>query len=490
MKSWFDKLLNPPSKPTTSSAPVFFTNTLTGKKSIFSSLKAGQVLMYSCGPTVYSKQHIGNLKAPLFADLVARVLTQAGYRVRRTINITDVGHLVSDGDEGEDKMEMGAKREGKSAHDIAEHYGTMFISDLNDLHIDIHSITFPRATEYIKEQIEMIKILESKELTYRTNDGIYFDTSRFPAYGKLGGVDLMRKEAALAGLASRIGENKEKKHPADFALWKFSPAGGKRLQEWPSPWGMGFPGWHIECSAMIRTILGPEIDIHTGGMDHIPVHHNNEIAQSESANGRALARYWLHEAFVNIENEKISKSLGNDIYLSDVVERGYHPLSLRYFFLQAHYRSPMNFTWEALGAANEALSRLWKLTREAKESAKGRALPSDTSRKVIAHLRDDLSTPVALALVWEALKDDDLDPPQVWGVIVAAEPVLGLMLTNPPRITHSPIPEDIQTLARERDIAREAKDFARSDEIRIHIEHRGYRVEDTPSGTVVVRKPG
>ena len=488
--SWLKRLLNPPSKPTNSSAPVFFTNTLSGKKEIFSPLKAAQVRMYSCGPTVYSKQHIGNLKAPLFADLVARVLDAAGYRVRRVMNITDVGHLVSNADEGEDKMEVGARREGVSANTIAERYGVQFIEDIQKIGLDVHAITFPRATEYIKEQIEMIQVLETKGFTYRTSDGIYFDTEKFNGYGKLGGIDLMRKEAALAGLASRIGENKEKRHPADFALWKFSNPKDKRLQEWSSPWGMGFPGWHIECSAMIRALLGTEIDIHTGGMDHIPVHHNNEIAQSESANDKPLARYWLHEAFVNIESEKISKSLGNDIYLSDIEERGYHPLSLRYFFLQAHYRSPMNFTWEALGAANEALHRLWKLAREAKEAAKGRALPSDTSRRVIAHLRDDLSTPAALALVWEAIKDEDLDPPEVWGVITAAEPVLGLGLMNPPSPTAAVIPEEIQALARERDAARKEKDFARSDELRIHIEQRGYRVEDGENGTVVTRRPG
>lgn len=487
--SWLDRFLNPPSKPTLSSAPVFFTNTASGKKEIFSPLKSGQVLMYSCGPTVYSKQHIGNLKAPLFADLVARVLMSAGYRVRRVMNITDVGHLVSDGDDGEDKMEKGARREGKSVNEIAERYAIEFLKDISAIGLDVHALTFPRATDYIKEQIDMIKVLEAKGLTYQTSDGIYFDTQKFNGYGKLGGVDLMRKEAALAGLASRIGENKEKHHPADFALWKFSGT-KRRLQEWPSPWGIGFPGWHIECSAMIKALLGPEIDIHTGGMDHIPVHHNNEIAQSESANNRTLARYWLHEAFVNIESEKISKSLGNDIYLSDIEAKGYHPLALRYFFLQAHYRSPMNFTWEALAGAHEALQRLWKLSSEAKEAAKGRSLPSDTSRKVIAQLRDDLATPQALALVWEALKDEDLDAPQVWGVIEAAEPVLGLSLLNPPPIHAAPLPKELDALRKERDAARAAGDFARADELRIHIENGGYRVEDSIHGTIVTRRPG
>lgn len=488
--SWFSRRFTS-SKPTESSAPVFFTNTLGGRKEIFSPQKAGTVTMYSCGPTVYGKQHIGNLKAPLFADLVARVLAAAGYRVHRVINITDVGHLVSNGDEGEDKMEVGVRREGKSARDIAERYTSLFIDDLQALEVDVGTIAFPRATEFIKEQIEMIRALEAKGVTYRTSDGIYFDTSTFAGYGKLGGVaDAMRKEVALADLGRRIAENKEKRHPADFALWKFSPEGGGRLQEWGSPWGMGFPGWHLECSAMAKSLLGPTLDIHTGGMDHIPVHHNNEIAQSETVNDRPLSRFWLHEAFVTIKEEKISKSLGNDIYLSDIEERGYHPLALRYFFLQAHYRSPISFTWEALAASNEALQRLWKLVREAKEESRGRALPSDESRRMVALLRDDLGTPQALALLWETLKDEDLDPPQVWGVVVAAEAVLGLLLTHPPAPPRrEPVPPDIEALAKSRDAARGMKDFAKADELRMHIEKRGYRVEDGPSGTIVTPTP-
>ncbi len=494
--SWLTRLLKKKSVPTVSNAPVFFTNTASGKKEVFSSQRAGKVSMYSCGPTVYSKQHIGNLKAPLFADLVARVLASAGYRVHRVINITDVGHLVGDGDEGEDKMDKGARREGKSAREIAERYASLFLDDLHTLNVDISTITFPRATEYIKEQIEMIKTLEAKGVTYRTSDGIYFDVSRFPDYGRLGGVaDLMRKEAALAGLSSRIGENKEKKHPADFALWKFSTKDGNRLQEWGSPWGAGFPGWHIECSAMAKSLLGTTLDIHTGGMDHIPVHHNNEIAQSEVVNERPLARFWMHEAFVTMQEEKISKSLGNDIYLSDIIERGYHPLSLRYFFLQAHYRSPISFTWEALTASNEALHRLWKLVSEAKLAAKGRTQSTDESRKMVALLRDDLATPAALALLWECIKDEDLDPAEVWGVIAAAEPVLGLSLLNPPvsaprTLTGTDIPQEIQELLTKRELARQAREFAAADELRIHIENRGYHVEDSASGAIVTRRPG
>ncbi|HEX2792752.1 MAG TPA: hypothetical protein VHO23_03500, partial [Candidatus Paceibacterota bacterium] len=250
--SWLSRFLDRPSRPTSSNAALLFTNTLTGRKEVFSPQRAGLVSMYSCGPTVYAKQHIGNLKAPLFADLIARVLASAGYHVRRVINITDVGHLVADGDEGEDKMEKGARSEGTSVRDIAERYAGQFIADIRALNVDTDDILFPRATEYIKEQIDMIRALEAGDFTYPTADGIYFDTSRFPGYGKLGGMaDHIRKEAALAHLEHRIKENAEKRNPADFALWKFSPKGEQRLQEWQSPWGVGFPGWHIECSAMV-----------------------------------------------------------------------------------------------------------------------------------------------------------------------------------------------------------------------------------------------
>lgn len=493
--SWLSRFLNQPSRPTTSNAAILFTNTLTGKKEVFSPQRAGLVSMYSCGPTVYNRAHIGNLRAYVFSDLIARTLTASGYHVRRVINITDVGHLTGenegDADSGEDKMEKGARREGTSVRDIAERYTTLFMEDIALLNISTEDVLFPRATEYVKEQIDMIRALEVGDFTYATSDGIYFDTSRFPGYGKLGlKADHMRLEAAFASLEGRIKENKEKRHAADFALWKFSPKGEQRLQEWQSPWGPGFPGWHIECSAMVKAILGPTIDIHTGGMDHIPVHHNNEIAQSESLSHKPLARFWMHGAFLTIESEKISKSLGNSILVSEIVERGYHPLAYRYLLLQAHYRSPVNFSWESLAAANEALQRLWKLSRETKEAAKGREVPSDASRRMLALLRDDLATPQALALLWETIKDDDLDSEAVWGVIVTADSVLGLSLVLPPHATApAPLPADILALAQERDAARLKQDFARSDELRIHIEERGYRVDDAPSGTIVTPRP-
>ena len=496
----FSKGASEPSK----NQPIFFTNTLSGKKEVFIPLKPEQASMYSCGPTVYSKQHIGNLKAPLFSDLVARVLESNGYRVRRVINITDVGHLTGDNegdaDTGEDKMEVGAKREGRSAEDIASEYTKIFQDDIRAIGLDTNAILFPHATHYIPEQIAMVQALEKKGLTYRTHDGIYFDTAKFPGYGKLGGIpeDHIKSgdaqsvvdRIALAG-RGRIKANDEKRNPTDFALWKFSPAGVLRQQEWQSPWGRGFPGWHIECSAMSKALLGIELDIHTGGIDHIPVHHNNEIAQSESANGRPLARYWLHEAFVNIQDEKISKSVGNVVYLSDITERGYHPLALRYFFLQAHYRTPVSFTWEALAAANEALTRLWRLAREAKEAAKGIAVHGDSGERIRSALRDDVGTPRAIALLWEILRDEDISLKEIWGAVLAADEVLGLSLANPPHISRSveeSTPADVLQMVREREAARADKDFARADELRIHIEGRGYAVEDSADGPVIVRK--
>jgi cysteinyl-tRNA synthetase len=332
----------------------------------------------------------------------------------------------------------------------------------------------------------MVSELEKKGYAYKTTDGVYFDTSKFPNYGKLGGV----AEVKLMG-GARIKMDGGKKNLHDFALWRNAKPGD--LQQWPSPWGSGNPGWHIECSAMIRAVLGNEIDIHTGGMDHIPVHHNNEIAQSEAANGRPLARYWLHEAFININDEKISKSLGNEYFVSDVIAHGHHPLALRYFYYQASFRSPINFTWEALAAADEALTRLWRLAGTVLSEAKGKSADSDTARRMTALLRDDLSTPAAIALLWETLRGDTLSAREKVGVLEAADHVLGLMLLTPPEVggpvATEDLPEEVQMLILERDKARGARNFKVSDEIREELEYRGYRVDDTASGTVVTPEP-
>jgi cysteinyl-tRNA synthetase len=368
------------------------------------------------------------------------------------------------------------------------------------LNINTNEILFPRATQYIPEQIALIKILEQKGLTYRIADGVYFDTSKFHGYGKLGGIPVSHiKEGTAASLENRIqlaahariAANEQKRNPQDFALWKSSPMGmARRQQEWSSPWGMGFPGWHIECSAMSKALLGEQIDIHTGAMDLIPIHHNNEIAQSESASGRMFSRYWMHGAFLTMQNEKASKSLGNVVYLSEIIERGYSPLALRYLFLQAHYRSPLSFTWESLAAANEGLQRLWKGALELKEAAKGISVKSALQDRMITLLRDDLATPQALALLWETIKDEALPPKQAWGVVEAAEAVFGLNLTNPPHHEgQAPeIPLMVMNLVAEREAAREKHDFTEADHIRIHIENSGYHVDDRPSGPVLTKK--
>ncbi|HEV7121645.1 MAG TPA: cysteine--tRNA ligase [Candidatus Paceibacterota bacterium] len=480
--------------------PIFFTNTLSGKKELFAPMRAGNVTLYSCGPTVYSQAHIGNLRSYVFADLIARVLEHRGLRVRRVINITDVGHLVSDADEGEDKMEKSARESGEPAEDIAARYTKLFEADIRALNIDTADILFPQATHYIPEQIALIRILEQKGFTYKTRDGVYFDTSKFHGYGKLGGIPASFIKDGTAGSLedriqlmahARIKQNDEKRNPADFALWKFSPAGlTRRQQEWQSPWGMGFPGWHIECSAMSKALLGEQIDIHTGGMDHIPIHHNNEIAQSEGASGRTFVKYWIHHAFLTMDHEKVSKSLGNVVYLHELAERGYHPLALRYLFLQAHYRSPISFTWESIAAANEGLHRLWKETLELKVAAKGIGTHSELQDRMITLLRDDLATPQALALLWETVQDEDLPPKQAWGVVEAAESVLGLGLTDPPHL-NGPAPEvplAVENLVAQRESARERQDFAEADRLRIHIENSGYHVDDTPSGPVLAKK--
>lgn len=485
MRWLFSRFRHLPDAPSVSDASVLLTNTLTNNKDTFSPQKAGMVTLYSCGPTVYSQAHIGNLRAYVFSDMLARMLGEAGYHVRRVINITDVGHLQGDGDMGEDKMEAGARAAGLRAADIAARYTRLFLEDIQTLGVATQSIDFPRATEYIEEQINIIQRIDAAGYTYRTTDGIYFDTAAFPGYGALdhGGAKL--REEALAGIGRRIAENTEKRHPADFALWKFSPPGVRRQQEWKSPWGIGFPGWHLECSAMVRALLGQPIDIHTGGIDHIPVHHTNEIAQSEAAFGKPLARYWMHSAFLTIDGRKVSKSDGDDIYLSDLTDRGLHPRSLRYLFLQAHYRAPLSFSWEAVTAADAARSRLARLAQTIREEARGRSRASDAQRRMIAHLRDDLAVPQALALLWEVVKDEDMSREEQLGVILAAEAVFALDLFAHDAPHTETIPAEVLALVQKREQARAARDFATADSLRIHIENRGYHVEDRPDGPVV-----
>jgi cysteinyl-tRNA synthetase len=395
------------------------------------------------------------------------------------MNITDVGHLVGDADDGEDKIAVGAKKEKTTPQEIADRYAKRFLEDITLLNVDTQAMRFPRATEYIEEDIALIRELEKKGLTYLTKSGVYFDTEKFPNYGKLHGL----KTIKLIG-GARVIMDDGRKNVHDFALWRFAKSGD--LQQWNSPWGRGNPGWSIECSAMAMTLLGAEIDIHTGGEDLASIHHNNEIAQSEGATDRAFVRYWLHGAFLSMSGEKMSKSLGNVFTLKDVVARGFHPLALRYLFLQANYRSPIDFSWEALSAADEALRRLWRQSDHIGRDAQKKAVSSETSRAITALLREDLSTPQAIALLYSALQNDALTHREVWGVIEAADQVLGLSLLAPPEemlpVPLFKVPQNIQRAAKEREEARKAKDFSKADQLRIHIEKSGYHVDDTPSG--------
>ncbi|MBU6388532.1 cysteine--tRNA ligase [Patescibacteria group bacterium] len=462
---------------------IFFTNTLSSTKELFIAQRPGVVTMYSCGPTVYGSAHIGNLRPYVFSDTIARVLSAAGYRVQRVINITDVGHLTGDGDSGEDKMNIGAAREKTTPKAIADRYTKEFIDDLSELNINTDDIRFPRATDYIQEQIAFAKTLEEKGFAYRIAGGLAFDTSRFPGYGRLGNIDVSAQRAG-----ARVEADPEKRHPSDFWLWRIAKPGD--LQQWDSPWGRGNPGWHIECSAMSRALLGKEIDIHTGGEDHIATHHNNELAQSEAASGRTFVHYWMHNAFLTVEGQKISKSLHNDIYLKDVVAKGFSPLALRYFFLQAHYHTPISFSWDALAGAESALERLQRLARDIAEESKRKASASEARERFLAALRDDLATPAALGVLWESLRSEDYAPEEKWGLLEDADAHLGLSLLSPPgqgAISEAQLPEKIRDLLARREAARAASDFAEADRIRSEIEHGGYHVDDGPNGPVVAR---
>ncbi len=447
------------------------SNTLTGKKEEFVSLLPKKVGMYNCGPTVYDSAHIGNLRSYVFADVLRRTLELNGYDVTQVINITDIGHLASDSDEGEDKMTKGLKREGKpltleAMKELADFYTERFKEDLKDLNIQLPTF-LPKASEHIKEDIELLKKLEAKGFIYTTSDGAYFDTSKDPDYGKLGNIHIKTDETE-----SRISLNPEKKNPKDFAVWKKNDKLG-----YESPWGKGFPGWHIECSAMSMKYLGETFDIHTGGVDHIPVHHNNEIAQSECATGKPYARFWLHNAFVNIEGGKMAKSEGNFLRIQTLKDRNISPLAYRYWLLGARYSSPMNFSWEALEGAQNAFNKLENRILELGNEIGN--TNAEYARKFADFANDDLDTPQALALMWELLSDKVISNPDKKATVLKFDEVLGFGLGA---IQTTIIPPEIHLLAEEREIARINKDFKKSDELRAEIEKHGYSVKDTPEG--------
>lgn len=457
-------------------------NTLGRRKDALRPIHSGEVRMYSCGPTVYWFAHIGNMRAYLFADVLQRFFQARGFKVMWVMNITDVGHLTGDTDDGEDKMIVAMKREGKTAWQIADFYADAFFADLKRLNIET-ATNYPRATQHIQEQIDMIAQLEKNGFTYKTSDGIYFDTSKLADYGRLSG---QKAEDKKAGARVEMGE---KKHPTDFALWKFSPQttnpespAPKRDMEWPSPWGVGFPGWHIECSAMSKKYLGIPFDVHTGGVDHIAVHHENELAQTEGAEGKLEANIWMHNEFITVDNGKMSKSLGNIYTIQDLVDKGYDPLAYRYFCLGAHYRSKLNFTFDALDAAQNALKRLRAFVRSV-ASTGGTAEPAYL-RSFDSAMDDDLNTPQALAIMWQLIEDKDIQPADKLATILAFDDIFGLKLEEEVG-KKTEIPADVAVLVDQRDAARKAKDWNKSDELRDEIAKRGFVVEDGSKGQTV-----
>lgn len=442
-------------------------NTLTRKKEIFKPIKKEEVGMYSCGPTVYWYQHIGNLKAYIFADVLRRTLEYNNYKVKQVINITDVGHLTSDSDEGEDKMERASAKEGKSAQEIAKFYFNSFLTDFKKLNIQEPSI-WCKATEHIKEQIELIKKLEEKGFTYKTSDGIYFDTSKFKNYGKLARLNVSGLKAG-----QRINM-REKKNKTDFALWKFSEEYGKRQQEWNSPWGIGFPGWHIECSAMSMKYLGETFDIHTGGVDHIPIHHTNEIAQSESATGKKFVNYWAHENFLTFKGEKVSKSKGGLFTISELEEKGFEPLVYRYFILAGNYRKPIDFSLEILKSSQISYRRLKNISETIEDDGKINKKYIEEFKKEI---NDDLNTPKALQILWKLIRDKEATGK--YKTIGEMDKVFGLKLLEKEKIK---IPSEIKRLSEEREKARKEKNWKKADEMRDKINKLGFIVNDTQEG--------
>ncbi len=470
---------------------LYIYNTLGKQKQEFQSMNSDKVLMYHCGPTVYWTQHIGNLRAAFMSDLVVRILKYLDYNVKLVRNYTDVGHLTSDEDMGEDKIEKASKRESMSPEQIAQKYIDIFEKDIHALNISDANYK-PRPTQLIPEIIEMIQTLIDKGFAYTTDLAVYFDIAKAKDYTRLSGQNL---EENLAHAGSGDIADKNKKNPQDFALWFFK-AGTHihAIQTWPSPFesplvknGEGFPGWHIECSTMAKKYLGKTIDIHMGGIEHVPVHHTNEIAQSENANDAPLANYWLHNEHLTVDGEKMSKSEGTSYSLQEIVDKGFNPLALRYFFLQAHYRSKQNFTWKALEGAQNALNKLYLITLDFDEPKTGCA---EFEEKFENAISDDFNTPQALAVMWDLLKSEYPTSTKA-KTLFRFDEVLGLDIqikTKEIKEKLKNIPQDVKQLLNDRETARKDKNWELSDNLREQIQKAGWWLEDTPNGTKILPK--
>ncbi|HBU27568.1 TPA: cysteine--tRNA ligase [Candidatus Uhrbacteria bacterium] len=450
---------------------ILLYNSLSKKKDLFVPLNRDLVGVYTCGPTVYNTASIGNFRAFLFADLLVRTLRFNGLEVKWVMNITDVGHLTDDADQGEDKMEKGSREQGMTAWEIAQTHTDEFYLDMDRFHI-VRPDVLPKATDHIQEQVDLIQILEKKGHTYTISDGVYFDTSTIFNYGVLrGSIEPDKKEA-------RIEENREKKHSADFALWKFSSQEEHRQMEWDSPWGVGFPGWHIECTAMSMKELGDLFDIHTGGVDHKMIHHPNEMAQAQGSKGTSEARVWMHNEFLLVDGGKMSKSLGNVYTAEQLREHGFDPVVFRYLILTAHYRQQLNFTWDSLAAAQSALKRLRCIVREWEMPSVGSA---EYEVRFLEAVNNDLDTPRAIALVWELVNDSTLAGSSKAQTLKKWDAVLGLGLLDyiaRPLV----VSDEVQKLVDARARARLAMDWEEGDTLRAQIAELGYHVDDTADG--------
>lgn len=482
-------------KDTAERPTLYFKNTLSGEKEVFTPVKDDFVRLYTCGPTVYDYVTVGNMRSFILADLIRRTLRYNGYKVKHIMNLTDIGHIVGDADAGDDKMVNAIKREGEEMNleglkRVADKYIEQFFKDMVALNIK-HPHATPRPSECIPQQIALIKTLLEKEYAYQTSDGVYFDTARFKDYGKLGNLDLSGQQEG-----ARVEENPEKRNPTDFSLWKKGEFG------WDSPWGHGFPGWHIECSAMAMDHLGKSIDIHTGGEDLSRTHHNNEIAQSEAATGKQFVRYWIHNAFITLEDKRIGKSEGNAFGVKHISEKGYNPLSYRFWLLGGHYRSPMNFTWTALDASQTALKRLHRFFFE----DLGDVAPTepDEEKRRLFHqaINNDLDTPKAIAVLWEVVKDPDLVPAVKKATLLDMDKVLAIGLRRDDEKAHkasvvslvehkiplADLPEEVRLLVIAREEMRESKDWDKADELRQEIAEKGFVVKDGSDGPEITKQ--
>ena len=459
---------------------IFFTNTLTRKKELFKPINEKEVRIYSCGPTVYKNATIGNMRTNIFQDVLRKVLRYNGYNIKQAMNITDVGHLVSDGDEGEDKMIKSAREEHKSPKEIAEYYTKLFFDDLKALNIETPEIVC-KATEHIEDMLKYVEVLVEKGYAYETSTAIYFDVSKLDKYPVLSNLNVENQKAG-----ARVEVDPEKKNPYDFALWIKAPE--NHLMKWDSPWGPSYPGWHIECSAMGQKYLGEQFDIHTGGIDLIPTHHENEIAQSKGYCGKIPARYWLHGEYLLINGGKMSKSLGNVYLLKDIIERGYNPLTYRLFSYSSHYRNKLNFTWEGMDAAEKSLERLkngYKLHLNGTDDVEDEVV-NEYEERFHKAINDDLNMPLSMGVVWEVVRSSKKSP-KLAKLLLKFDEVMGLKIDEEDKKLEE-IPEEILNLIEERKTARNNKDWEESDRLRDLINSKGYNIKDTKDGTEVTRK--